>query len=96
MITSQWQQCLLAPDEMCAVAGLLRRRTLEVAVSAQAGFPGGAATVNLDVGWIHGSEAAKYNTDPVIELQVLGISIRKMNCSKSFGLDTGISNVRPW
>jgi hydroxyacylglutathione hydrolase len=39
-----------------------------VAVSAQPGFPGGAATLNLDVRWIHGSEAAKYNTDPDIHV----------------------------
>jgi hydroxyacylglutathione hydrolase len=59
---------LLALDEMCAVPGPLRRRTLEVAVSAQTGFPDGAANLNLDVGWIHGSEAAKYNTDPDIQV----------------------------
>ena len=53
---------------MCAVPGPLRRRTLEVAVSVQTGFPDGAATLNLDVAWIHGSEAAKYNTDPDIQV----------------------------
>ncbi len=37
-------------------------------VSAQTGFPDGAAALNLDVGWIHGSEAAKYNTDPDIQV----------------------------
>jgi hydroxyacylglutathione hydrolase len=53
---------------MCAVPGPLRRRSLEVAVSAQTDFPDGAATSNLDVAWIHGSEAAKYNTDPDIQV----------------------------
>jgi glyoxylase-like metal-dependent hydrolase (beta-lactamase superfamily II) len=53
---------------MCAVPGPLRRRTLEVAVSAQTGFPDGAADLNLDVEWIHGSEAAKYNADPDIQV----------------------------
>src|SRR6202167_5622757 len=32
------------------------------------GFADGAAQVNLDVAWIHGSEAAKYNTDPDIQV----------------------------
>ena len=68
LIASRWQQCLLALDEMSAVPGPLRRRTLEVAVSARTGFPDGAADLNLDVGWIHGSEAAKYNTDPDIQV----------------------------
>jgi hydroxyacylglutathione hydrolase len=31
-------------------------------------FSEGAATLNLDVAWIHGSEAAKYNTDPDIQV----------------------------
>jgi hypothetical protein len=31
-------------------------------------FPEGAATLDLDVAWIHGSEAAKYNTDPDIQV----------------------------
>jgi glyoxylase-like metal-dependent hydrolase (beta-lactamase superfamily II) len=31
-------------------------------------FPDGAAVPNLDVAWIHGSEAAKYNTDPDIQV----------------------------
>ena len=31
-------------------------------------FPGGAVVPNLDVAWIHGSEAAKYNTDPDIQV----------------------------
>jgi hypothetical protein len=39
-----------------------------VAVSAQAGFGDGATTLNLDVAWIHGSQAAKYNTDPDIQV----------------------------
>ena len=31
-------------------------------------FPDGAVVPNLDVAWIHGSEAAKYNTDPDIQV----------------------------
>jgi glyoxylase-like metal-dependent hydrolase (beta-lactamase superfamily II) len=31
-------------------------------------FPDGAAVPNLDVAWIHGSEAAKYNTDADIQV----------------------------
>ena len=31
-------------------------------------FPDGAAVPDLDVAWIHGSEAAKYNTDPDIQV----------------------------
>jgi hypothetical protein len=59
---------LLAPDEMCAVFDSLRRRTLEplVAVTAEIDFSDGAAVPDLGVAWIHGSEAAKYNTDPDI------------------------------
>ena len=34
----------------------------------QASFPDGAATLNLDVAWIHGSQAAKYNADPDIQV----------------------------
>jgi len=34
----------------------------------QIGFPDGAATLDLHVAWIHGSEAAKYNTDPDIQV----------------------------
>ena len=37
-------------------------------MSAPTGFADGAATLNLDVSWIHGSEAAKYNTDPDIQV----------------------------
>jgi hydroxyacylglutathione hydrolase len=37
-------------------------------VSALTSFANGAATLNLDVSWIHGSEAAKYNTDPDIQV----------------------------
>lgn len=37
-------------------------------MNAEAGIPDGVATVNLDVAWIHGSEAAKYNTDPDIQV----------------------------
>lgn len=37
-------------------------------MSTQAAFPDGAADLNLDVRWIHGSEAAKYNTDPDIQI----------------------------
>jgi glyoxylase-like metal-dependent hydrolase (beta-lactamase superfamily II) len=39
-----------------------------VAVTAEIGFPDGAAVPDLDVAWIHGSEAAKYNTDPDIQV----------------------------
>jgi glyoxylase-like metal-dependent hydrolase (beta-lactamase superfamily II) len=31
-------------------------------------FPDGAGAVDLDVAWIHGSAAAKYNTDPDIQV----------------------------
>ena len=31
-------------------------------------FPDGAGVPNLNVAWIHGSEAAKYNTDPDIQV----------------------------
>ena len=37
-------------------------------MSSQVSFPDGAAGVNLDVAWIHGSAAAKYNTDPDIQV----------------------------
>ena len=37
-------------------------------MSDQLSFADGAGTVNLDVAWIHGSEAAKYNTDPDIQV----------------------------
>jgi hydroxyacylglutathione hydrolase len=37
-------------------------------MSRQISFPDGAAAVNLDVAWIHGSAAAKYNTDPDIQV----------------------------
>jgi hydroxyacylglutathione hydrolase len=37
-------------------------------VSTQTLFRNGVATLNLDVAWIHGSEAAKYNTDPDIQV----------------------------
>jgi hydroxyacylglutathione hydrolase len=36
--------------------------------AAEAGFPPGTAQANLNVAWIHGSEAAKYNTDPDIQV----------------------------
>ena len=39
-----------------------------MATSIEAAFPGAAAALNLDVAWIHGSEAAKYNTDPDIQV----------------------------
>ena len=41
-------------------------------MSAQNGFPDGGAVLNLDVRWIHGSEAAKYNTDPDIQVHACG------------------------
>ena len=37
-------------------------------MSDQIGFGDGAAEVSLDVAWTHGSEAAKYNTDPDIQV----------------------------
>jgi hydroxyacylglutathione hydrolase len=36
--------------------------------AAEAGFPPSTAQANLNVAWIHGSEAAKYNTDPDIQV----------------------------
>ena len=39
-----------------------------MAASAGVGFPAGAGAANLDVSWIHGSEASKYNTDPDIQV----------------------------
>jgi len=39
-----------------------------VAVTANIDFADGAGVPNLDVAWIHGSEAAKYNTDPDIQV----------------------------
>jgi hydroxyacylglutathione hydrolase len=39
-----------------------------VAVLAAMDFPDGGAVLDLDVAWIHGSEAAKYNTDPDIQV----------------------------
>ena len=35
-------------------------------------FGEGTGEVNLDVAWIHGSEAAKYNTDPDIQVHACG------------------------
>jgi glyoxylase-like metal-dependent hydrolase (beta-lactamase superfamily II) len=37
-------------------------------MSTPTGFPDRAATLSLDVSWIHGSAAAKYNTDPDIQV----------------------------
>jgi glyoxylase-like metal-dependent hydrolase (beta-lactamase superfamily II) len=37
-------------------------------MTAEAVFPDGAGVPNLDVAWIHGSEASKYNTDPDIQV----------------------------
>lgn len=37
-------------------------------VPGEVRFPDGAVVPNLDVAWIHGSEAAKYNTDPDIQV----------------------------
>jgi hydroxyacylglutathione hydrolase len=34
----------------------------------ETGFPPGTGVPDLDVAWIHGSEAAKYNTDPDIQV----------------------------
>ena len=39
-----------------------------MAVTANIDFADGAGVPNLDVAWIHGSEAAKYNTDPDIQV----------------------------
>jgi hydroxyacylglutathione hydrolase len=39
-----------------------------VTVPGEIRFPDGAVVPNLDVAWIHGSEAAKYNTDPDIQV----------------------------
>jgi hydroxyacylglutathione hydrolase len=39
-----------------------------VTVPGEIAFPDGGAVLNLDVAWIHGSEAAKYNTDPDIQV----------------------------
>ena len=39
-----------------------------MAVLAAMDFPDGAVVPDLDVAWIHGSEAAKYNTDPDIQV----------------------------
>lgn len=43
---------------------------LEFLMAASAGvdFTAGAGATNLDISWIHGSEAAKYNTDPDIQV----------------------------
>lgn len=37
-------------------------------VPGEIAFPDGGAVPDLDVAWIHGSEAAKYNTDPDIQV----------------------------
>ena len=39
-----------------------------MATSDRISFGDGAAEVSLDVAWIHGSQAAKYNTDPDIQV----------------------------
>jgi hydroxyacylglutathione hydrolase len=39
-----------------------------VTVPGKIRFPDGAVVPNLDVAWIHGSETAKYNTDPDIQV----------------------------
>jgi hydroxyacylglutathione hydrolase len=39
-----------------------------VTIPAELEFPDGAAAPDLDVAWIHGSAAAKYNTDPDIQV----------------------------
>jgi len=39
-----------------------------MATAAEVDFADGTALANLDVAWIHGSEAAKYNTDPDIQV----------------------------
>lgn len=39
-----------------------------MAASAGVDFAVGASAASLDVSWIHGSEASKYNTDPDIQV----------------------------
>jgi hydroxyacylglutathione hydrolase len=39
-----------------------------VATTTPIVFPDGAAVLDLDVAWIHGSQAPKYNTDPDIQV----------------------------
>jgi hypothetical protein len=39
-----------------------------VTVMGEIAFPDGGVVLDLDVAWIHGSEAAKYNTDPDIQV----------------------------
>ena len=39
-----------------------------MAKAAELDFPDVSALGNLDVAWIHGSPAAKYNTDPDIQV----------------------------
>ena len=39
-----------------------------MAKAAEIDFPDVSAPANLDVAWIHGSPAAKYNTDPDIQV----------------------------
>ena len=43
-----------------------------MAVTAEIDFSDGAAVPDLGVAWIHGSEAAKYNTDPDIQVHPCG------------------------
>lgn len=42
-----------------------------VTFAAEIKFSDGAAVANLDVTWIHGSEAAKYNADPDIQIHAV-------------------------
>jgi glyoxylase-like metal-dependent hydrolase (beta-lactamase superfamily II) len=58
---------------MCAVPAPARTTHLGVILTftAEINFPDGAAVANLDVAWIHGSEAAKYNTDPDIQIHAV-------------------------
>jgi hydroxyacylglutathione hydrolase len=41
-------------------------------VVTELSFPDGAGAPDLDVAWIHGSAAAKYNTDPDIQVHACG------------------------
>jgi hypothetical protein len=41
-------------------------------VVTELSFPDGAGVPDLDVAWIHGSAAAKYNTDPDIQVHACG------------------------
>src|SRR5215468_5784899 len=54
------------PDEMCAVPGLLRRRTRRERVGSLSGQKFDRAP--LGVTWIHGSSSAEGNADPAVQV----------------------------